>query len=109
MRSHPFRLRLLAFCLLLIFSQKAGVGLVLHNLFHGNNGKTAAEKHPESRSISFDCSCKDDLSLPFEEAGFSDFSFYPPSFASRCVSNQAAFALHTPHAFFGRGPPAFLL
>lgn len=109
MRSHPLRMRLLAFCLLLIFSQKAGVGLVLHNLFHGNSGKTAAEKQTESRSIGFDCSCKDDLSMPFLETDSPDFSIYASCVSKGCNANYDALVLPIPDSFFGRGPPAHLL
>ncbi len=50
MSRHSFRIRLLAFFLLLIFAQKAGIGMCLHNIFHGNTAK--AEKHNGNKALS---------------------------------------------------------
>lgn len=106
MRRQPFRLRLLAFALLLIFSQKAGVGLCLHNIFHGNVSKS--EKHKENKTLSFECSCKDDLSLPFLESSL-------PEIATLLIHKAPPFSLQhswvtakSQLAFFLRGPPARL-
>jgi hypothetical protein len=51
---------------LLVFSQKIGGGLYLHNWLHTNTCKQSTQTTGVSVS-SYNCSCIDDFSMPFAE------------------------------------------
>jgi len=56
-----------AIILLLLFSQKAGVELYLHNWLHTNNSKQLPQHTPGKNVVSYSCNCLDDFSMPFAE------------------------------------------
>ncbi|PZR27924.1 MAG: hypothetical protein DI535_08250 [Citrobacter freundii] len=71
MKARRLILQCASFLLLLVFSQKVGGGLFLHNLLH--NQDTATPYQPvkqdnNSREIRFACNCIDDFLMPFTEA-----------------------------------------
>ena len=70
MRKRSLILRCAAFLLILVFSQKAGAGLFLHNLLHktSTNTKTPGQENEKSNELSFNCNCIDDFLIPFAEA-----------------------------------------
>lgn len=106
MRDHPIRYRVAAFLLLLIFSLKIGVGLCLHNIFHGASAKSLSGEQKEIRSPGFDCSCKDDLSLPFVHQGFPEIAAPNEACLLQATLLCTAFHSQIPLSFFLRGPPA---
>lgn len=59
MRNNPFIAKCIAILLLVLFSQKIGVGVYLHNWLHANANKEAAVK----TNVSADCNCIDDFPL----------------------------------------------
>lgn len=66
MMGRSFLLRCAAFFLLLVFSQKAGAGLLLHNFFHST---TATEQEKgKTNETGYSCTCIDDFLTPFDEA-----------------------------------------
>jgi hypothetical protein len=67
MRGRSFILRCSAFFLLVIFSQKAGTGLLLHNLLHAKQA-TEHSTTPSTgkQEIGLACNCIDDFLMPFE-------------------------------------------
>lgn len=89
MRGRPFILRCAAFLLILVFSQKAGAGLFLHNLFHStaSNTKTPEQENKKDRDFSYSCTCIDDFLMPFAEA-------------DEVVYDQPVLAHTTPSTFF---------
>jgi hypothetical protein len=108
MKSRPFILRCAAFLLILVFSQKAGAGLLLHNLLHTTteNSKIPEQEDEKSKEFSYSCTCVDDFLMPFAEAEV-------PVYA------QPVLAISVPFTFFEnnipfhttifsslRGPPA---
>jgi len=65
MRSNRLTIKIFAIILLLVFSQKVGGGLYLHNWLHANNCK---ETQSSSTNVTgYNCSCIDDFSMPFAE------------------------------------------
>lgn len=106
MSRHSFRIRLLAFFLLLIFAQKAGIGMCLHNIFHGNTAK--AEKHNGNKALSFDCSCKEDLSMPFLESSTPEYTTPLLHNITYSILPLTAVSDNSPLGLFLRGPPAWL-
>lgn len=107
MKARPLILRLAAFFLILLFSQKAGTGLFLHNWLHTSSIKTELPgENKQGNEVNYSCSCIDDFLTPFDEVAEpvyspaispleSPFSFY---------TNETPF--HNPVLAFLRGPPA---
>lgn len=56
--------------MLLVFSQKAGAGLFLHNLLHTPALATEkkAQGNDEQQGFNYTCNCADDFLLPFTAA-----------------------------------------
>jgi len=66
MRSNRLTVKSLAIVLLLVFCQKVGGGLYLHNWLHANACKQFA--HTAGEVVSgYNCSCIDDFSMPFAD------------------------------------------
>src|SRR5258706_9457382 len=109
MRSRPFILRCAAFLLILVFSQKAGAGLFLHNLFHSTtaNNKIPGQENEKSKEFNYNCTCIDDFMMPFDG---SEEPVYSPPVSTRIIpetffEDRIPFynsILSTP-----RGPPAY--
>ena len=69
MQKRPPLLRLISILLILVFSQKSGTGLFLHNLLHSQN---IIVDHPvredqKNNDLSYACTCIDDFFIPFDE------------------------------------------
>lgn len=112
MRSRPFILRCAAFLLILVFSQKAGAGLFLHNLLHNTaaNDKIPGEQENENnKKFSYNCSCIDDFLLPFDGANPPVYSQPVLVFAILVTFFEDHISFHTPVFSSLRGPPADLL
>lgn len=68
MQPRKFILRFSAFFLILIFSQKTGAGLFVHNLLHAKNANDPSKPENENKNgISYACNCIDDFLTPFTE------------------------------------------
>jgi hypothetical protein len=68
-KARSFILRCAAFFLLLVFSQKTGVDLLLHNLLHESQDSKSSPLQKDSKNeISYSCSCIDNFLTPFAEA-----------------------------------------
>ena len=60
--------KLTTLVLILVFSQKMGMSLYLHNWLHASPQQhTAASKPISGQEIQFACSCINDFNLPFTE------------------------------------------
>lgn len=64
MRARSFILRCAALFLLLVFVQKSGAGLLLHNLLHTSQ---VTDNAPGNKEINIACNCIDDFLMPFTE------------------------------------------
>jgi hypothetical protein len=60
--------KLTTLVLILVFSQKMGMGLFLHNWLHSSKQHTTSSSKPISdQEIQFACGCINDFNLPFTE------------------------------------------
>lgn len=109
MRGRSFILRCLTFLLLLVFSQKIGVGLFLHNLLHKETAVGKFSNNSTNKEVSFACNCIDDFLMPLEEAeepvvfpAIIVHQAHEPFFETIITDNS-------PLHFSLRGPPASIL
>ena len=108
MGSRPFILRCAAFLLILAFSQKAGTGLLLHNLFHNTteNTKIPGQENEKGKKLSYNCICIDDFLTPFAEAEQPIYS-HPVSHHSIIFTiDEETIPFYSTILSFLRGPPA---
>lgn len=110
MKGRPFILRCAAFFLILVFSQKAGAGLFLHNLLHGtsSNNRVPQQENEKSKDLSYTCSCIDDFLMPFTETEEPSYSQPVLTFVIPVTFFEGLIPFHTSILFFLRGPPAGL-
>lgn len=108
MRIRPFILRCTAFFLLLVFSQKAGAGFFLHNLFHSNieTNKNTSQGHEENKGTNYSCTCVDDLLMPFIEAEAPVYSLSLLSFSIPLTFFKENIFFYSLVRSLLRGPPA---
>lgn len=106
--KHPIILRSIAFFLLLVFSQKIGAGLLLHNLFHDNvvSNKTPDKQHEEGKGTNYTCTCVDDLLMPFTAAAERVYFMPFIVFAGKVEFIEENISFYKPVLSFLRGPPA---
>lgn len=105
LRKNAFILRCAAILLILVFSQKSGAGLFVHNLFHSSNEKN----EEKGTDINYACFCIDDFLMPFAEAG----EFKDPGPSISLIIPYSIFEFHIPfhktiYTSF-RGPPSELI
>ncbi len=102
------RNRLKKFCaiiLLLVFCQKVGGGLYLHNWLHHANVCKEISRSSGERVTGFNCSCIDDFSVPFaESAEFLTRKIYPEP-AEFISSYKFLIPVSSPSLQLQRGPP----
>jgi len=106
MKRNQFIIKSFAIILLLVFTQKVGVGLYLHNWLHTNN---CQQSSPIGSNVTgYACSCVDDFSMPFAEPIAEIVSSVPvlhQSFISSYIQPVLTFS-----RIFNslRAPPTFL-
>jgi len=106
MRSNRPTVKSLAIVLLLVFCQKVGGGLYLHNWLHANNCRQST--HTAGQVVSgYNCSCIDDFSMPFAEN--SEAIVQTISFPEAEFISFYKFSIPFSSAPFNpqRGPPLF--
>jgi len=59
--------KLTTLVLILVFSQKMGMSLYLHNWLHSSTQHTTSSKPITSQEIQFACGCINDFNLPLTE------------------------------------------
>jgi len=67
MKTGSFTHKIFAIVLLLVFAQKMGGGLYLHNWLHVKNCEQSIPKTAGKNITSYSCNCIDDFSMPFTE------------------------------------------
>src|SRR5688572_20230345 len=67
MTGNRFITKLTTLVLMLVFSQKMGMSLYLHNWLHAATQHTPSSKPISSQEIQFACGCINDFNLPFTE------------------------------------------
>ena len=94
--------------MLLVFTQKMGGSLLLHNLLH-KNATAPVKQNDNSKEINYACSCIDDFLMPFDEANEPVVS---PLITASIVTNTflpESVSFPTPSYISQRGPPAGIL
>jgi hypothetical protein len=105
MKRPSLILRLSAFLLLAVFSQKMAGGLLIHNLLHTQTSKTS---HPDDKNkdISYACSCVDDFLMPFDEVTEPQFIAQSSSLISQYSFFTSEVYRYRTFHFSRRGPPS---
>ena len=107
---NPNRLivKVFAIILLVVFSQKIGVGLFLHNWLHVKNCSQSSSQPGAANAVNYNCNCIDDFSMPFAEPVTETISFI-------AIAHQSFVSFYTQplSVFFPvynslRAPPALL-
>lgn len=106
MKARSFILRVAAFFLILVFSQKAGAGLFYHDLFHKISTTELPAGH--QKEVSYNCTCIDDFLMPF--TGSDELVFTTPvsnySITNDFFEDRLAFQTLIQSSL--RGPPAYV-
>jgi hypothetical protein len=106
-KNRPVILRFIAILMILVFSQKSGAGLFLHNFFH----KSISVEHPvkegeHSKDLGYTCTCIDDFMMPFDEAEGTVFANPALLLNVQVTFFKEPVLFHTPVYISLRGPPA---
>ncbi|MFI5188215.1 MAG: hypothetical protein ACHQF0_15905 [Chitinophagales bacterium] len=108
MRSGRIIQKSFAIILLLVFAQKSGVELYLHNWLHAGNYKQSLPNAPRKNVVSYSCNCIDDFSMPFAEST-------PEIGSSTAIPHQIFYSLYIRSDSFSfllfnslRAPPAII-
>jgi hypothetical protein len=109
MRARSFILRCAAFFLLLVFSQKSGAGLLLHNALHTNQATSEPVKQSENKEINFACNCIDDFLMPFAEPVEPGVTIIVEKHDSPAIFLSEDIFYYTPGFISLRGPPSCIL
>jgi hypothetical protein len=95
--------------MILVFSQKSGTGLLIHNLLHKQAYTGHQEKEGQSsKELGYSCTCIDDFMMPFDG---SEETVYSPLVSIQIVPNiffedRIPFSTRTLSTL--RGPPAHI-
>jgi len=65
MRYKIFISKCIACFLLLLFTQKIGAGLYLHNYLHASSGAKETSTNNGHSTVNYSCNCIDDFAMPF--------------------------------------------
>jgi hypothetical protein len=106
MRYRAILLRWAAFLLILVFSQKSGAGLFLHNFLHSGSFAEEAPDNKATQAVNYGCTCIDDFLTPIEGTLVLSFDNPRPVILinSSFVKDITPFAILDLPAL--RGPPA---
>jgi hypothetical protein len=108
MKTRPFIVRAAAVLFILVFSQKSGAGLFLHNFLHTKHtAKGIPDKqHDNSKELGYSCTCMDDFLVPFD--GSEELVYSPPLtihiIPETFFQNRIPF--YSSFISYLRGPPA---
>ena len=67
MRLRPVILQCTAIFLMMVFVQKSGAGLFLHNFLHTGSVNEDAPDTEDTKTVNYACTCVDDFLMPFDE------------------------------------------
>ena len=106
MRSNLRILKSLAVILLLVFCQKVGGGLYLHNWLHANACKQISHTGGEVVT-GYNCSCIDDFSMPFADNAETTFQLAVP-IRSEFITSYNSFVPYSSTFFHSLRAPPFV-
>jgi|SRR5438552_18406380 len=96
--------KIFAIILLFVFSQKAVVGLYLHNWLHVTNCKQSSQS-TGPRVVGTSCNCVDDFSIPFAENPEKVSEIISSLEIELSAPNKFFIPLTSPLFYCLRGPP----
>ncbi|WP_207512992.1 hypothetical protein [Longitalea luteola] len=98
--------KLTTLLLILVFSQKMGMSLYLHNWLHAPGKHATPSKPISSQELQFACGCINDFNLPFTETSVP--AIQPPVFVVNTPQAEPVFSILTVSKYFHslRAPPA---
>ena len=108
-RSRPAILRIAAFLMILVFLQKAGAGLFIHEIFHTDKKTESSIPSGEKNQQGYSCTCIDDFLMPFIETDEPVCSFIPLATASPVTYFNEAIPYIAPLYSSLRAPPASMV
>ena len=108
MKRHSFIVSCTAVFLILIFSLKAGAGLMLHDLLHINivNIKHPQQENKKDKDSNYTCTCIDDFLMPFTATEVPAYSAPVLAFVTPPVFFEENIVFYSPVHSLLRGPPA---
>ena len=111
MRLRPIISKCAAFFLLLIFLQKNGAGLLVHNSRHTGNEKKElpAGENKKGNTANYGCSCLDEFLTPFTETELQIFSSPGIVIPTYAIIYKKDILSHTSIYSLFRGPPVSLV
>ena len=97
--------KLTALLLILVFSQKMGMSLYLHNWLHASKQHIPSSKPISSQEIQFACGCINDFTLPFTETTVPDIPV--PVTTIKQVHSSPVYVIPIVYKYFHslRAPP----
>jgi len=105
MKPNRLILKSFAIILLLVFSQKIGAGLYLHNWLHTTNCKQSSPIG--SNVVGYACNCVDDFSMPFAESLEPATQTIPSTEVEFISFHKFLIPLSATFFYSLRGPPFF--
>jgi hypothetical protein len=85
MKGRSFLIRISAFFLLLVFSQKSWGGLFIHDILHLKEADAPLSPEDQKKDIGYHCSCIDDFLAPYSGSDGIVFDFTPSIFFNPVV------------------------
>ena len=98
--------KLVACFLAIIFSQKAGAGLFIHDWLHTSEINDKTDKSETRGDVNYSCTCADDFLMPF--VATEEF-IVPASYVEKTIPAfyfKEEYFFIPPACLFLRGPPA---
>jgi hypothetical protein len=101
--------RVVSFCLILIFSQKMGLELWLHNWLHATTVTASVSSTQKGNAsvqhLQVKCHCIDDALNPLMEVDNGEFDAHPPPFAQPFAADFSSWVSAEKTFSSLRGPP----
>ncbi|MFI5188588.1 MAG: hypothetical protein ACHQF0_17780 [Chitinophagales bacterium] len=105
MKPNRFIQKSFAIILLLVFAQKSGIELYLHNYLHTTHYKQSIPNTSGKNVVSYPCNCIDDFSMPFADNAEPVIQTIFPKEIEFVVFHKSS-ALFSSIFFYSlRGPP----
>jgi hypothetical protein len=98
--------KIVALALILVFSQKMGMGLHLHNWLHAGDPHSAAAAPLSSEDLKNACSCINDFTAPVTETTLLELPVPPTTFNSPVAAYTYTLPAVYKYYHSLRAPPA---
>jgi hypothetical protein len=108
MADNRFIKKIITLLLILVFSQKMGLGLYLHNWLHANKSHATASTPLTNEELKYACSCISDFTAPLAETAVLELP--EPLYTIYVPVGAPVITLPVVYKYFHslRGPPALI-